>query len=234
MRKGLSVLYLLLIVLWSGAVAATEITAQLLVYRVTEPGTEPYVSRLLSTPAFLRLDQGRHDSGFILLDRKAKIIYSVNPEDRTILLIDPPRQERKPPSSLRLSARRQTASGIPEVAGRSPEYWQFLVDDRLCRSAVLVPGLLPQANAAYAEYLDLLAYQQLASLAVIPQELQDPCDRAVHVYTPLAVLEKGLPLREWHETGWRQELVDFREAFSVSSDSFELPGDYHRVPLGGM
>jgi hypothetical protein len=227
-----------LIVCWvlawlsSGVAAAAEITAQLLVYRVTEPGTEPYISRLLSTPDYLRLDQGRHDSGFILLDRKARIIYSVNAEDQSILVIDPPRSERKPSSSLRLSARLREEAGMPEVAGKSPEYWRFLVNERLCRSAVVVPGLLPRANAAYAEYLDRLAYQQLATQASIPADLQDPCEQAIHIYAPLAVLHKGLPLREWHESGWCQELVDFRSEFSVSSDSFELPADYRQVPLG--
>jgi hypothetical protein len=233
MRTGLTLVFLLGWLL-SGAVAATDITAQLLVYRVTEPGSEPYISRLLSTPTHLRLDQGRHDSGFILLDRETRIIYSVNSEDHTILVIDPPRQERKPPASLLFSANRQAVSDMPEVAGKLPEHWQFQVNGRLCRSAVVAPGLLPLANAAYAEYLDLLAYQQLATQAAVPAELQDPCDQAIHIFAPLAVLHKGLPLREWHESGRRQELIDFREEFSISSDSFALPADFRRVPLRGM
>ena len=220
--------------LLSSAAAAADSTAQLLVYRVIEPGGEPYISRLLSTPAFLRLDQGRDDTGFILLDRKAKVIYSVNGEDHSILVIDPPLQERKTPSSLRLSSRRLEEAGMPQVAGKSPEYWQFLVDDRLCRSAIVVPGLLPLAKAAYAEYLDLLAYQQLVTQAAVPAQLQDPCDTAIHIYAPLAVLDKGLPLKEWHASGWRQELVDFRDEFAISSDSFELPADYRRESLGEM
>ena len=233
MRKRLTV-FLVLGVWLCGSAAAAEITAQLLVYRVTEPGSEPYLSRLLSTPAFLRLDRGRHDSGFILLDRKSKVIYSVDGEDRSILVIDPPRPERKTPSTLRLSASRKAEPGMPEVAGKRPEYWQFLLDDRLCRSAVLVPGLLPQANTAYAQYLDLLADQQLLTQAAMPADLQDPCDQAIHIYAPKAVLDKGLPLREWHESGWSQDLVDFREQFDIPSDSFVLPADYRRVSLGEM
>ena len=233
MRKRLIVILLLAWCL-SGAVGAAETTAQLLVYRVIEPGGEPYVSRLLSTPDFLRLDQGQQDNGFILLDRKARIIYSVNSEDHSILVIDPPRQARKLPSSLRLSDSQQAEAGMPKVAGKSPEYWQFFVNERLCRSAVVVPGLLPLAKAAYAEYLDLLAYQQLMTQTAVPSQLQDPCDQAIHIYAPLAVLDKGLPLREWHEAGWRQELLDFRNEISVSGESFELPADYHRVSLGEM
>jgi len=233
MRKTLKVL-LGLGWLMSGAVAAAELSAQLLVYQVVEAGAEPYVSRLLTTPDFLRLDQGRQDSGFILLDRKARVIYSVNGEDHSILVIDPPQKARNTPPSLQLSAKRKAQPGMPQVAGKTPEYWEFFVNDRLCRSAVVVPGLLPRARTAYAEYLDLLAYQQLLTQAAVPEELQDPCDMAIHIYAPLAVLDKGLPLREWHESGWRQELVDFREAFAVPSASFELPADYQRVPLGEM
>jgi hypothetical protein len=229
-------LIVLLVLGWllSATAAAADVSTQLLVYQITEPGSEPYVSRMLSTPAFLRLDQGRQDSGFILLDRKARVIYSVNAEDRTILVIDPPQQARKTLPALRLSAARKAQPGMPQVAGKTPEHWEFFVNDRLCRSAVVVPGLLPQAHAAYAEYLDLLAYQQLLTQAAIPEELQDPCDMAIHVYAPLAVLDKGLPLKEWHASGWRQELVDFRETFAVPSESFELPPDYQRVPLGGI
>ena len=220
--------------LFSAALTGAELKAQLLVYRVAEPGNQPYISRLLVTPEYLRLDQGQQDPGFILLDRKARIIFSVNSEERRILVIEPPRQERKLPSSLRLSENRQLEADMPQVAGKTPEYWQFLVNARLCRSAVVVPGLLPQANAAYAEYLDLLAYQQQETQAAMPAELQDPCETAIHVYAPLAVLDKGLPLREWHESGWRQELLDFQYEFNISSDSFELPADYQKVPLGKM
>jgi hypothetical protein len=234
MRKTLTGLLAGMAWLLSAALVAAEISAQLLVYRISEPGTKACLSRLLVTPDYLRMDQGRQDRGFILLDRRARVIYNVDAQARMVLVIEPPRQNRGVPATLKHAASRQAQPDMPEVAGKTPEYWQFFVNDRLCRSAVVVPGLLPQASTAYREYLELLADQEMLTLAVMPPELQDACDMAIHVYTPLAVLEKGLPLREWHVSGWRQELLDLQDAFSIAAEGFRLPDDYRRLSLGEM
>ncbi len=214
--------------------AAADMTAQLLVYRVAEPGSEPYISRILVTEAYLRMDQGQSDDGFILLDRQQKIIYSVNSQDKTVLQISPRGQTRDLPEGMTLEAKMNEEQGLPELPGRKTEYWRFFVNGRLCRSAMLAPGLMQQATSAYGEYLDLLAFQHLSSLQAIPQEMQDPCDMAVNIFEPLAVIEKGLPLREWGEQGRLQELIDYRESFELPDDSFNLPEEYHRTTLGEL
>jgi hypothetical protein len=69
--------------------------AALLLYRVVSPGEAAYFNRLLSTPAFLRLDKGAQDSGYILYDRRQRVIYSVDHEARSILVIEPPPLRRE-------------------------------------------------------------------------------------------------------------------------------------------
>jgi hypothetical protein len=216
-----------------GPAFAAEVQTQLLVYRVFEPGGQSYVSRILVTPTHLRLDQGEDDAGFILFDRVGRIVYSINPDDRTILRIKPEERERGLPAALQLQIELVEEQGMPAVSGNKPEYWRLLVNGKSCRSAVVAPGLMPKATRAYSEYLDLLAYQHLDSLAGIPEEMRDPCDLAVNIYAPLAIWRKGLPLREWSEQDWGQELIDYREAFPVDETGFRLPEDYRTISLGG-
>ncbi|MCP3865861.1 MAG: UDP-2,3-diacylglucosamine hydrolase [Aestuariibacter sp.] len=201
---------------------------------MTEPGSEPYISRILVTGDYLRMDQGQGDVGFILLNRRERIIYSVNPDDKTILQISPGLMKKSLPKEIDLQAKITEVKQMPELSGRKSEYWQFFVNDKLCRSAVVAPGLMPEAIRAYAEYLDLLAFQHLSTVQAIPAEMQDPCDLAVHVYRPLSVLDKGLPLREWVEQGQLQELIDYRQSFKVPDDSFKLPEDFVRTTLGSL
>ena len=65
MQKILSGLAALLLV---GAASAQP--ASLLVYRVAEQGGEPYSSRIIVTPDFLRLDEGSDDASYTLFDRR--------------------------------------------------------------------------------------------------------------------------------------------------------------------
>lgn len=214
--------------------SATELQSQLLVYRVFEPGSEPYVSRILVTDETLRLDQGEGDEGFILFDRVRKIIHSVNAGDRTVLKIKPPLGEKNLPAEFKLRAELVEEEGMPVLSGNQPEYWRLLVNEQLCRSAVVVPGLMSEAVRAYGEYLDLLAYQHLAALDQTPKEMHDPCDLVMHIYAPTILLQKGLPLREWSEQDWGQELADYRESYPISEESLRLPKDYRVITLGAF
>ncbi len=214
------------------AVAAEE-QAELMLYRVQSPGEEPYFNRLLANPAFLRLDRGGQDSGYILYDRQQQIIYSVNHEEHSILVIDPP------PMTDDLSARMPEIElksvapvSAPSVSGVKPQQWVLTSDGQRCREAFVLPGLMPKAVAAYGEYLKVLAQQQALALSTMPAEFQDACDQAVHVYAPDSLLRKGLPLNVWNGKGYREVLIDFREGFRVSKDDFRLPTDYSRIPMG--
>jgi len=229
--KSVAGCILMLLSLLVTQVFADQVQAQLLVYRVAESGAEPYISRLLVTPELLRMDQGQGDAGYILFERKARIIYSVNPDDETILIVNPSENSLAPPDDLKLSARQVEGESIPLVAGQTPQHWEFLANGQVCRHAIVLPGVMSGATEAYSEYLDLLAYQQQTSLAAIPVEFQTPCDLAMHIYAAHSVLEKGLPLHEWDGEGRQQELVDFREGFSIPVESFQLPEGFRRVKM---
>jgi hypothetical protein len=224
-------MFYLFCLLGSSLLAADPVNGQLLVYRVTEPGSEPYISRILVTPQYLRLDRGEADDGFILFKRPQATIYSVNSVEQTILEVAPKQAPSALPDGMKLTAEKVAGEATPELAGKQTDYWRFRVNGRLCRSAIVAPGLMSQAAHAYGEYLELLAMQHYATLDAIPREMRDACDEAVNIFEPLAVIAKGLPLREWDEMGGLQELLDYRDDYPVPAEDLLLPEGYQQIRL---
>ncbi|MGD9164774.1 MAG: hypothetical protein PVF13_08440 [Chromatiales bacterium] len=126
-----------------------QMQAALLLYRIVSPGEEAYFHRLLSTPSFLRLDKGARDRGYILYDREKRVIYSVDHEERSILIIDPPPltqelKEQAPAIELQVV---ETAQ-MPKVGNMEPRQWRLSVAGQTCRDAFVLPEnyrLIPMA-----------------------------------------------------------------------------------------
>ena len=76
-----------LLVCLSGLAAAKP--ADLLVYKVFEKGTEPYISRILITDQHIRLDEGAEQGNFTLYNRAEKTVYSIESTGKTILKLKP-------------------------------------------------------------------------------------------------------------------------------------------------
>jgi hypothetical protein len=230
-----SILYRLtisLLALLAWPAVGAEIQAALLIYQVESPDEPTYFNRLLVTPDFLRLDRGAQDSGYILFNRQQGVIYSVNHEDRSILVIDPPPlSEVLEAEAPKIALQTMEPVDAPMVGGVKPGHWVLNVDGTVCRKAFVLPGLMPKAVSAYGEYLRVLARQQALALPAIPVKYQSACDNAVHVYASDKLLQQGLPLNVWGEGGYRESLVDFREAFTVSESDFSLPEGYARSPM---
>lgn len=228
------ILSLLAILAWPAVGEETQ--ASLLIYQVESEQEPTYFNRLLATADYLRLDRGAQDSGYILFDRREKVIYSVNHQDGSILVIDPP------PLSEALEAQSPEIELVsvepvdaPPVGGVKPGHWVLKVDGAICRSAFVLPGLMSGAVEAYGEYLGLLARQHALALPATPAQFQSACDNAVHVFASDRLLHKGLPLNSWDERGYRESLVDFRDAFPVAESEFTLPEGYAQSAMpGGM
>jgi hypothetical protein len=215
-----------------GAAAADQ-QAALLVYRVWEEGQDPYISRVLITPRYVRMDEGEGGSQYTLYDREQAVIYNVDDEERSILVIDPPATQLPLPDTLKLEQQLSTDSDAPTVAGRQPQRVSLLANGVSCRELVAVPGLLPQAVAGLRDLQTTLGHVQAATLGVIPAEMQSPCDLAENVYAPLRGLDYGLPIQEMG-AGRGRALVDFSADHKVSDGLFALPADYSRTSMGAL
>jgi hypothetical protein len=213
--------------------AAAEQQAALLVYRAWEPGLAPYISRVLVTPRYVRMDEGDGGSQYTLYDRQQAVIYNVDDEERSILVIDPPETRLPLPDDLQLEQRVSLDKDAPAIAGRQPQRVILLANGDSCRELVAVPGLMEPAVAGLRDLQTTLGQVQAATLQVLPADMQTPCDLAENVYAPLRSLDFGLPIQE-AGAGRGRALVDFSAAHAVSDSLFVLPAEYTRTGMAAL
>ncbi len=218
--------------------AADETPATVVYLRESEPGIEPYATRMIVTPDFLRMDDGQDDGDYLLYDRRSRTIHSVSHGDRTVLDIPFHAVEMEPPPGLERITRRTVDEQAPAVGGRQPVQQKDFVNARLCMETVSAPGLLDDARRALKEYREALAGEQARNLYKTPPELRDPCMLSNLVFHPGKGLEEGFPLYERNQAGQTRELTDFERNRRVKSSLFDLPEGYrhYRIrvePQGG-
>ena len=206
----------------------------ILTYEEQEAGVESYPVRILVVPGYLRMDDGHDHDDFILFDRTSRTIFSINHEDREILVIEDssPGNGLAPLPDLHLGIEKTAAENVPLVAGKTPEIYRFTAAGEICLEAVVVPGLLPPAVQALGEYGQLLAGRQQSTLDNTPEEFRTPCYLSRYVFAPDRQLEKGLPIQEWDNSGYRRTLTDFRDNVPVDPELFKLPAGYTRHTPG--
>lgn len=217
----------------SSAVSAASQQAALLVYRVWEPGLDPYVSRVLVTPEFVRMDEGEGAVDFTLYDREQDVMYNVSGGDRSILVMNPPIADFQLPEDLQLDERVTSDEQAPKIAGLATQHVSLLANGEVCREMVTVPGLLPEALEGLRDFQALLGRIQYATRHTIPADMQTSCDLAENIYAPLRGLSHGMPIQDRSAVSSRS-LVDFVPAYQVEAGAFMLPEDYGRIPMPGL
>ncbi len=226
---------ILILCLCLPAAAGAGDRVDLLVYRVKEPGLAPYVSRILVSDAFVRIDEGAASpNGYTLYNRVSHRIYNVDPEGESVLVLEPPLRQPRPPEGFLLEQRLDADPDAPPVGGRPVHRLELRAQGRVCRVLRVVPGLMPRAVQGLRELR--LA---LARLQGVPDEEEarriDPCELAEYHYAPERALSHGLPVLD--RMGERSRLLlDYDEAFEAPETLFQIPETYRRAappPLGG-
>lgn len=218
----------LLLLLGSGIAAASDTReAVMLRYLVSEPGLEPYPSRILLAGGLLRMDDGEGQGNYLLYDTRRKLISSVTHEDGTVLEIPLRPVMGAPPLPLQREQLLEPDEKAPLVGGKQPHQLRLQVNGKACYDAVVVPGLLPELGEALRGFNRVLAGEQGKLLGEIPDEMVDGCDLALHTFYPEWPLESGLAIQEFDLSLQRGRLlVDIDPAFKVDAALFELPPDY--------
>jgi len=227
-----SALFGLLLVVHTGVNAGEK--GSILWYAEQETGIEPYKVRYIVSRAFLRSDEGSDEGGFVLLDRAAQQIYSVVPQNRTILHIDGRGELPQVPPQLSVEIKRSIDEKIPRLAGQVPVTLELVANQELCYSAVIVPGHLEQARAAFREFAQALSIQQSRTLAATPQEYQTPCFLSRYLYATDFHLRQGIPLLDWSQEGHRRELLDYQTGVDLDEGLFELPDGFAMIKASGQ
>jgi hypothetical protein len=61
-----------------------------------DPGDPPYLTRILVTPDFMRMDEGNDDGDFVLLDRRQQKVINVLHGNQLAMVFSPGRVPPKP------------------------------------------------------------------------------------------------------------------------------------------
>lgn len=207
----------------------------MLLYAVSEPGIEPYQSRIIVNDDFIRLDENKDDNNFVLVDRKDKIVYSVAEDNTSILVVKQRPVTIASPVVLNLSFDKNTDKAAPKIDGHVVSLYVFKVNDKACNEATIADSLLPRATKALSEYRIILAGQHASTLGSTPADLRNACDMASHIFHPARHLQYGLPVQEWDlQTGYRRSLVDFDDDWQAKPELFILPKEFERFSIDSM
>lgn len=205
----------------------------MLLYMESEPGVDPYQSRLLLNNDFMRMDDGTDDSDFTLFDRNKHIIYSVTHGERGILNIGQMKSNNTIHRKLVLDANKLHEKGVPKVEGKTPVQYRLMVNNRHCATIYAVKGLHPEVVKALREFRRILASVHLSKLKNTPPEMRDECFLAHDIKVPNRILQYGLPVYEASVSGSKRILVDYKSAVKHKPELFILPKGYQTRTLSG-
>ena len=209
-----------------------------IVFAEMDSSTQPYMSRAIITPEFLRMDYNKDDDDFILFERKTGIIYSIVHGEKNIVVVNPQEVTVKSPVELKIEVvKGAVEKDTPTVDGKSPEYFQYKVNGETCFETISVPNLLPFATKVHKQYLKTLAGEHGRILNAIPADQHNACDLAANIYHYEMKFENGFPINEWHgeySNGYRRQVVDFEENFEVNPELMKLPEGYNRYSPSDM
>lgn len=204
-------------------VAASTKTMTRVDYRDKDPGSDPYPTRLLVTPNFMRIDYGNDTDDFILLDRKSGKVFNVMRDRKEILELAPGKVDLKKPLVWQVREDVRKQSGGLNAA-------RIYVNDVLCSEVEAAPGVLPDVVKALGEYRSALEATQARTYSATPSELQAECELAQNVFETQRELRFGLPVKELYKNGRSRELVNHRSV-SLAPQLFALPTGYRTWSL---
>ncbi|MCL5060159.1 MAG: hypothetical protein M1449_06450 [Candidatus Thermoplasmatota archaeon] len=183
--------WLTLCLLGLGAAHAADMTE--LRYVEQDPGDPPYLTRILVTPDFLRMDDGNDDGDFVLLDRRGQKVINVMHGNRLAMVFTPGTLPPRPAGWKPILDVRPAA--------RDSRRFSLSVKGVVCSEGIAARRAAPDAARAMAELKGVLAAMQYRVWKDSPSAIQHDCDLANLVWEPGATLKLGLPLEEREFTG---------------------------------
>ncbi|HEX7972489.1 MAG TPA: hypothetical protein VF501_09830 [Thiobacillus sp.] len=191
MRNWLAALWLL----GAGTAHAAEMIA--LRYIDRDPGDPPYLTRILVTPDFLRMDGGEDDGDFVLLDRRQRVVVNVMRDNKLAMVFSPGALPPKPAGWKPKLDTRKAVRGTR---------FSLTLKGVVCSEGVASRHAAPDAARAMAELKAILAATQYRVWQDSPRAMQHDCDLANQVWDAGATLTLGLPLEEREFTGRTRRL----------------------------
>lgn len=220
-----SILSALLLSGSSLAAEAEHLSAVVLWYQEQESGIEPYLTRVVITDRYVRLDEGDAAGDFLLYDVEERTLHNVVHGNATVMTLAPGEQP-VPDVGMVTEQRLLALEDAPLVEGLEPRKWLLNVGSRVCYQAVVVPGALPEVASRLGALQETLAWQSRAGLDRRPEEMRTPCFLARYILSPDAHWRQGLVIQEWDGEGYRRDLVNYEKNVEVAESLFDLPATY--------
>ena len=188
---------------------------------------EPYQTRMLVTKNFLRLDYGDGSEDYVLFDRLKNIIYNINSEDKTAMIIEMTPGKVEPPFELKLSSTEmELPTGAPKVAGIKPQHYRLITNNEYCSDVIVVKGLLDDSVQAMREYNQVLASNNASTLHATPSDMQTPCMLSMNIFHVNQSMEYGFPVQAWDQKGKSRGLINYKEHQKLDISLFRLPEQF--------
>ncbi|WP_237763190.1 hypothetical protein [Thiobacillus denitrificans] len=204
----------MLFLLGVGTVHAADMIA--LRYVDQDPGDPSYLTRILVTADYMRMDDGNDDGDFLLLDRRQRQVTNVTRDNKLAMVFT---AGALPPKPAGWKPRLDTQPAAPGT-----QRFSLVLKEVVCSEGVAARAAAPDAARAMAELKFVLAAMQYRVWEASPRELQHDCDLANLVWESGATLKLGLPLEEREYTGRTRQLE--------SESKHPLQPELFRVPEG--
>ena len=206
-------------------------TPSMALFAEQEANVDPYQTRIIVDKNYMRMDGGTETKDFVLLDRKAKMIYSVNSDNKTIMTIAMRAVDVKPPYKLDMETNKvESLKDAPTIDNKKPEHYAFSVNNKVCFEAVVVKGMLPDMVEAMKTFAEILAGDSAVTFNNVPADVQNACDMAGNTFAPTRQLQIGFPIQEWKK-GYSRTLLKFEKDYKIDPKLFELPKDYFQFAV---
>lgn len=195
-----------------GAACAADMVA--LRYIDADPGDPPYLTRILVTPDFMRMDDGNDGGDFVLLDRRQQTVTNVMHGNKLAMVFKPGALPPRPAGWKPVLDVKPAASGTRRFT--------LTVKDVVCSEGVAALRAAPDAARAMSELKAVLASMQYRVWKESPSAIQHDCDLANLVWESGATLKLGLPLEEREFTG-RSRQFESESTVPLRPELFRVP-----------
>jgi hypothetical protein len=203
------------LVLWLLGVSTVQAANMIaLRYIDQDPGDPPYLTRILITPDFMRMDSGEDGGDFVLLDRRQRKVINVMRDNKLAMVFSAGTLPPKP-----ADWKVQLITGKAE---RGTQRFSLAVKGVVCSEGIAARRAAPDAARALAELKSILAATQYRVWQDSPRDLQHDCDLANQVWESGTVLKLGLPLEEREFTG-RTRQFESESKLPLQPKLFRVP-----------
>ena len=203
----------------------------LVLFMEQESGVEPYQTRMIITKEFVRVDDGEGAKSFILFNRNKKIVYSINPDEKSVMAIHEKKLKKgevfEPPFKLTHSVKEMPEmKDAPTIKGESAKHYQLITNDKICYDVVAIRNLMPNVVEALIEFHNHMATDSIVTFNNIPKDLHEACEITSTTFKPTRQFEFGFPIQEWGNNEYSRSLVDYDDNYKVDLKLFVFPEGY--------